>query len=310
MGNPVEEILSEYSMMVIDGAMATELEAHGCYINDALWSAKVLLENPEIIKAVHRDYLQAGADCIITSSYQATLEGFQKKGLSAERAAGLIRLSVQLAREARDEFWLVHKNSKRPRPLVAASVGPYGAFLADGSEYRGHYNLDKQGLKVFHRQRLELLASEQPDLFACETIPCLDEAKALVELLADYPDNYAWISFTCCDETHISDGTLFADCAAWLDRQEQVAAIGLNCTAPQYVESLIKEAKKVTDKPLIVYPNSGESYDPVTKTWSGASKDFCEYPSKWLAAGAKLIGGCCRTNPSHIKEIAALRQKV
>ena len=306
--NPIETILNNQSIAIIDGAMATELEGRGCDLNDALWSAKVLLEQPELIRAVHLDYFNAGADIAITASYQATVEGFAKRGLSREQAANLIKKSVQLAQEARDEFWAKEENQiGREYPLVAGSVGPYGAYLADGSEYRGDYKLSEDELIAFHRPRVEALIASGADLLACETIPCGVEARALIRLLAEFPGMTAWFTFTAKDGGHISNGESISDIAAFLDKQPQAAAIGINCTSPLYIPSLIREIKKSTDKPVIVYPNSGEVYDASTNTWHGeTSCDSFGIQSKdWYEAGASLIGGCCRTTPGHIREIKA-----
>ncbi|MCK5674213.1 MAG: homocysteine S-methyltransferase [Spirochaetales bacterium] len=305
--NPIQSILETYSMMILDGAFATELEHRGCDLNDPLWSAKVLMENPEIIGKVHTDYYNAGADCVITASYQATYEGFEKRGLSGKEAEELIQLSVRIAAEARDSFWAETRNRKgRPKPLVAASVGPYGAFLADGSEYRGNYGLTVDELMNFHRKRLKTLIEAGPDILACETIPCLDEAKALTFLLEENPGVYTWISFSAKDGRHINSGEEISACAEWLNNHKQVAAVGINCTAPKYMESLVSEIKKSTDKPVILYPNSGEEYLPDSKTWNGASivESYSESAQGWYKSGASIIGGCCRTKPSDIKEIS------
>lgn len=306
--NPIQEILEEYPFMILDGAMATELESSGCDLNDSLWSAKVLMEEPDLIKEVHRNYFEAGADCAITASYQATVEGFKQRGLSEREAVDLIQKSVYLAREARDEFWADSNNRvNRPKPLVAASVGPYGGYLSDGSEYRGNYGLSEDELVAFHRNRIKALTEAGADLLACETIPCLIEAKAIVRLLKEFPGVSTWISFSAKDGRHISDGERVADCARWLDKQEQVAAVGVNCTSPLYISSLIEEIQSETDKPIIVYPNSGENYDPVTKTWGSYSSitNYGENARHWYEAGAGLIGGCCRTTPEDIASIAS-----
>lgn len=306
--NPIEQILNEFPMMILDGAMATELEGHGCNLNDRLWSAKILIENPELIKQVHTDYFKAGADCAITASYQATIEGYTESGLTKEEAISLIQKSVQIAAEARDEFWNEFKEQpSRPKPLVAASVGPYGAFLADGSEYRGDYLLNEEELVAFHRERIGLLIEAGADILACETIPCLVEAKAITRVLKEFPGIYAWISFSAKDNTHISNGDTIADCAKWLDGEEQVAAIGINCSAPNFIESLINKTKENTSKPIIVYPNSGEVYDATSKKWHEISSPelFGASTQRWYEAGAKIIGGCCRTNPKDIEAITA-----
>ncbi|MEC1666732.1 homocysteine S-methyltransferase [Bacillus mojavensis] len=305
--NPIQHLLDTYPLIVLDGAMATELERKGCDLNDSLWSAKILMEQPELIKQVHADYFAAGADCAITASYQSTFEGFAARGLSEAEARRLIQMSVSIAAEARDEFWAQKENRlNRPKPIVAASVGPYGAYLADGSEYRGNYGISEEELAEFHRPRMKALIDAGADVLACETIPCLTEAKAIVSLLKEFPDTYAWFSFSAKDGLHISDGTPAADCASWLDQHSQAAAVGINCTPLQHISSLIAELKKNTSKPIIVYPNSGEQYDSDTKTWNGAAcgEPYGQSARIWFENGAKLIGGCCRTKPEDIKEIA------
>lgn len=305
--NIIKEILKDYSLMILDGALATELERRGCDINDSLWSAKVLMENPDLIQQVHEDYFAAGADCAITASYQATIEGFTRRGLSEEEALNLIQKSVEIAVKARDKFWSNKENRiSRPRPIVAASVGPYGAFLADGSEYRGEYKLSEDELIDFHRLRMKALISAGADILACETIPCLIEAKAIVRLLDEFPGTYAWISFSAKNDLEISSGERIADCAEWLNSHEQIAAMGVNCTPPNYIPSLISEIRSKTDKPIVVYPNLGEQYDANTKTWHGQStgETFGSSAKHWYQCGANLIGGCCRTSPNDIKAIA------
>lgn len=311
----LSEIIDRYGLVMLDGALATELEAQGCDLDDPLWSAKLLIDNPALIKAVHRSYLEAGADCIITSSYQATLAGFIAKGKSAAEANRLLASSVMLARQVRDQFWAElgeRQKSHRPKPLIAASVGPYGASLADGSEYRGDYDLDEDGLYHFHRHRMSLLVAEGPDLLACETIPCMSEARAVVRCLAECEGITCWVSFSCRDGFCLRSGERIADCARWLDRRPGVEAVGVNCTEPRYVTSLIGEIRKETAKPIIVYPNSGEKYDVDHRSWSGREglPVFAELAQGWFRAGARLIGGCCRTSPQDIREIADWARKI
>jgi len=306
--DPIRKILDHQKVMILDGAMATELERAGCDLNDPLWSAKVLLEAPELIKAVHASYFDAGADCAITASYQATFAGFARRGLSESEAAALMQLSVRLAVEARDEFWANPANRlNRPKPIIAASIGPYGAYLADGSEYRGDYGLTEPALMTFHRPRMAVLANTEADLLACETIPCLIEAQALTHLLAEFPHLTAWITFTAKDEVHLSHGERLADCLAWLNDYPQVVAVGVNCTAPKYIAGLIREARAVTTRPIIIYPNSGEGYSALEHRWVGPAghTEFGAQTQFWRACGASVIGGCCRTTPADIQKIAA-----
>ncbi|MEM7112905.1 MAG: homocysteine S-methyltransferase [Chloroflexota bacterium] len=302
--NPLQPFIDQHGAFILDGGLATQLEARGFDLNDTLWSAKLLQEAPEVIQQVHADYLWAGADCVITASYQATLAGFQARGATEAEAIQLLQRSVRLAQAARDAFWAVAP-AGRLRPFVAASIGPYGAYLANGAEYTGDYDLDENGLVDFHRRRWQLLAACQPDLLACETIPSLPEARAFMRLLAETPKLGAWFSFSCQNGRLISDGTPIATCAKLLDKVAQVHALGINCTAPRHIPSLIQEVRRVTQKPIVVYPNSGEEYDPVNKVWLGESvpAEFGTYSREWRKLGAAAIGGCCRTTPAHIRQI-------
>ena len=305
--NPLETILQHQKVLIIDGAFGTELERKGYDINDSLWSAKFLMEKPEAIAEVHLDYLKAGSDCITTASYQASFEGFMKRGMSEAEAKALIQFSVKIAQNVRDTFWENEQNHlKREKPLVAASVGPYGAYLADGSEFRGNYGLSVEALMDFHQKRLATLIEAKPDLLACETMPCLIEVRALCKLLEAFPTMCAWVSFSAKDGIHINSGESVRECAAFLETQKQIVAIGINCTAPQYIESLIDEIKAVSSKPIIVYPNGGSTYNALTKTWDGLSKSssYGKMAYTWFQKGARVIGGCCQTTPEDIAQIA------
>ncbi|OIK07633.1 homocysteine S-methyltransferase [Bacillus sp. MUM 116] len=292
--------------MILDGALATELERHGCDLDDPLWSAKVLLENSEVIYQVHADYFRAGADCAITSSYQATIDGFSERGISEKEAVDLIRRTVSLARKARDDFWKDEMLVSRPKPLVAGSVGPYGAYLADGSEYVGNYGVSDERLREFHRPRISALIDAGADLLAFETIPSLQEANVLISLLKEFPNAFAWLSFSLKNGAAISDGSLLKDCAKSFADNEQIVAIGINCAPASVLKEAVNVLRVNTEKPIIVYPNSGENYHPETKTWSGreACKHLDEQVKDWYDDGARLIGGCCRTTPKQIEKIA------
>jgi homocysteine S-methyltransferase len=306
MNNPVQPFLDSRGVLVLDGGLASELERAGCDLDDPLWSAKVLLEFPEAISDVHSSYLEAGADCIISASYQATIEGFRARGLSVAAAEDAIRKSVQLAIDARDAFWADEgETGDRLRPLVAASVGPYGAYLADGSEFTGVYGLDEQSLLDFHERRWRILASTGADLLACETIPSLREARALARLLTETPDRWAWFSFSCRDGENISDGTPIVECVRALAAVPRVAAVGVNCTAPIFIPSLVEKIRDVTGVPVVAYPNSGEGWDAANKCWTGTADPthFAAAGVLWRDAGARLIGGCCRTGPEDIRQL-------
>jgi homocysteine S-methyltransferase len=303
--NPIAGRLAERGYLILDGALATELERRGADLNDALWSAKVLLEQPDLIRRVHADYFQAGADVAITASYQASYAGLAQRGISREQATELLQQTVALAAAARREFLAAQPDAVAP-PMIAASVGPYGAALADGSEYRGHYGIDDDALAAFHRPRLAALLAATPDLLACETLPSLREARVLVKLLSEHPDACAWISFACRNGTHTCEGQDVAECARVLDGVAQVVAIGVNCTAPEHVASLLQRMRLNTSKPLLAYPNSGEHYDANSKRWHGrGAGGLASLAPSWYDAGARLIGGCCRTTPEDIRSIRA-----
>ena len=304
--NPIVRVLDEQGVIVLDGGLATALEAMGCDLVDELWSAKILLEAPDLIREVHLDYLRAGADCITTASYQATLPGFRKRGLSESAGRAVLGLSLRLALEARELFWAEESNREgRVQPLVAASIGPYGAYLADGSEYTGRYGITDSELLEFHLGRWRALARKGADLLACETIPAQREAEVLLRLVAETPDQWAWFSFSCQDGKRLHDGGLLRDAVRACASESRVAAVGINCTAPEFVGSLIDEARKETDKPILVYPNSGEAYDPVAKRWHTPPSftPLEEATGDWIRRGACGAGGCCRVGPDGIAGI-------
>ncbi len=304
--NPIQPFLDYQAVFIVDGGLATELEWRGYDLDDELWSAKFLLDDPEAIKAVNLDYLRAGADCIVSASYQATIPGLMRRGLTPTEAENLLRFSVQIAQEARDEFWATLENrEERLRPLVGASIGPYGAYLANGAEYTGDYDLDATQLADWHRPRWHIFANSGADLLACETIPSFAEAEALHHLLQETPHTPAWIAFSCSDGKHISDGTPLAECARLLDDLPNLVAIGVNCTPPRLMPSLITAVQSATDKAIILYPNSGEGYDVKTHSWLGETDPsaYGTISREWRKLGAALIGGCCRTRPSHIQQI-------
>jgi len=312
MSENIQEIIDQQGFVILDGALATELEVRGADLNHALWSAKLLKENPALIKEVHVDYLQSGANIIATASYQASFIGFEKQGYTKEEAIHYLQLSVDLAIEARNEFLASRNGTSLLSPLVAASLGPYGAALADGSEYTGYQNTSIEQLMEFHKERLAFIQQTEADIIAFETIPCIDEAIAIKNLLADQPNKKAWLSFSCKDEKHLCSGELFEDAIEVLNNSKEIIGIGVNCTPPQYIEELIKIAQPITDKIIMVYPNKGETYNPVKKVWeplNGCTNDFITDTKLWLAAGAKAIGGCCRTGPLEIQQLGNLRAK-
>jgi len=306
--NRLEPLLDAQGFVVLDGGLATELERGGADLRDPLWSARMLLDGPERILQAHWRYFEAGADIATTASYQASLAGFRTRGLSASEARAAIRRSVELAREAAlraEEHGVFGKRAAAG--LVAGSVGPYGAALADGSEYRGDYAIGRQELIDFHQPRLEELIAAGADLLAVETIPSLEEAVTLARLLPAWPAITAWISFSCRDGERISDGTPLVEAVAEVARGSQVIAVGVNCVPPSAVERLLARACTGTGKPLVAYPHRGERWDATARIWSGAPEpaDFRRAVPRWYDLGARVIGGCCRTTPELIRELRA-----
>ncbi|MCI6529940.1 MAG: homocysteine S-methyltransferase [Mesosutterella sp.] len=309
---PLSELLEKRRFAVIDGAMSTALEVRGLDLKDPLWTAKALVDSPQEIRAVHRSYFEAGADIAITASYQASEAGFARRGIGPGEAAALIGRSVELARGAARDSGPGFSGA-----LVAGSAGPYGAFLADGSEYTGAYRLSAEDYRRFHRLRLEALCRAGADLIAFETQPRLDEIKAELSLLEEFPLT-CWVTVTLDQSgTRMPDGTPLDDLARVLDAVSRVEAVGVNCVPRQKVSGALRLLARGTGKPLIAYPNSGETWDAGSRTWkclcggggAGAAEGWERFVPEWLALGARCIGGCCRTLPADIRAIAALVEK-
>ena len=308
--------LANKDFVVLDGGLATELERRGCDLRHHLWSASVLARRPEVIRDAHLAYLRVGVDCVTTAAYQASVPGFLAAGHSPAAAEELYRLSVRLAFEAQREA--CRERGQRPddrdAPVVAMSIGSYGAYLADGSEYRGRYGVAEDELRGFHRDRLSLAVDElrqwtDRPLLALETVPSLAEAVMFTELLAEHPDAVAWVSFSCDGERTSAEGQPLVDCARRLSGCAQVIALGVNCAASRHVATLV-EALATGAKPVIAYPNGGGDYDPVRKRWAGGDAraageaDF----DRWIELGARGLGGCCRTTPEWIASLVAFRE--
>jgi homocysteine S-methyltransferase len=284
-------------VVVLDGGLATQLEAQGADLSSALWSARLLRDDPAQIVEAHRRFYEAGAEVAITASYQASFDGFASAGVDAAGAEQLIRRSVDLAREAATSV-----AGGGPR-WVAASVGPYGAALADGSEYHGRYDLTVDALRSWHRPRLEVLAAAGADLLALETVPCLAEAEALLAEI-DGSGRTCWLSLSC------SDGRTRAgedpdEAFAMARDVAEVVAVGVNCTGPGEITSLVERAGAVSGKPVVAYPNSGEGWDAERREWSGGATFDPLRVNGWVDAGARLVGGCCRVSPGEIAELRA-----
>lgn len=305
-----KDLLQSKKALILHGALGTELEYKGYDISGKLWSAKYLLEKPEAIEGIHEEYVKAGSDIITTSSYQASVKGLVDYGLSVEKAKELIKLSVDLAKDARDKVWAElseEEKTSRVYPLISGDVGPYAGYLADGSEYNGKYGeVTKEDLKDFHRERIAILLENGSDLLALETMPNKLEIEALTELLADeFPKAEAYLSVTTQDGNSLSDGTSIKKFVEIVNSSEQILALGVNCSSVANSDKFLKELAALTEKVLVAYPNSGEIYDGATQTWKEDvhACSIADYSQEWVDLGVKVLGGCCRTRPSHILDI-------
>jgi S-methylmethionine-dependent homocysteine/selenocysteine methylase len=282
--------------LILDGGLSTELEARGHDVSSALWSARLLRDDPAAIVAAHAAFAAAGAQVATTASYQATLGGFGAAGVDAAEARRLIASSVALAREGQGEGW------------VAGSVGPYGAMLADGSEYTGAYveAVSVADLRAFHRPRMELLAEAGADVLACETVPAAAEAEALIAEAAALGVP-VWLSLTTVVDgdgvVRTRRGERADDVFAMAAGVDAVIAVGVNCTAPAAIGPSV-DAAAAAGRPVVVYPNSGEGWDAVHRSWTGTPGIATDDVPRWVDAGARLVGGCCRVRPEHIAAIA------
>jgi len=289
---------------VIDGGVSTELERLGCVLEGSLWTGQALLANPELIERAHRDFIEAGATVVITASYQLSRQGFVAVGLTAEQADEALRRSVQVARAAVSSAVAAGVRGAGV-VLVAASVGPYGAILHDGSEYRGNYGLTHDDLVAFHSERIAVLASAQPDLFAVETIPDAVEAAAIAEVLTRYTEIPAWVSFTAGTDSTVWAGQSIEAAVEAVTGVGSVRAVGVNCVDPSLVAGLVANIRHATDLPIVVYPNAGGTWDPTSGEWSGSHADpLAAQASFWRDNGVALVGGCCGTDATAIAALS------
>ncbi len=269
-------------VLTLDGGLSTGLEAHGHDVTGPLWTGELLLSNPDAVAAVHRGFVEAGADIIITGSYQLSFEGGRRAGWSDDDVERALRNSTTAARMAANE-----------ETLVAASIGPYGAFLNDGSEFRGNYGVSEQTLRDFHGRRLDILLSTEPDLLAIETMPDLDEVRVILDLINEKaPDVPLWVSFTVREPGEVSGGGSFADACALVEGHAAAIAVGINCSPLTVITPTLQSVE--TDLPFVVYPNAGQEWDADAMAWTGEPHfATTEQVSEWVDLGARIVGGCC-----------------
>ncbi len=281
--------------VVLDGGLATRLEERGNDLSDGLWSARLLVDDPGEVAAAHADYVAAGAEVATTASYQVSYDGLATRGVDAAGTDALLQRSVELAREA------VAGNG-----WVAASVGPYGAALAGGQEYTGDYDLGVERLRSWHRRRIQVLAEAGPDVLALETIPSLAEVEALLSEVAGLGVP-CWLSLTA-DGDRTRRGEPVSQAFAMAAEVSEVVAVGVNCCTAASADLDVPLAAGV-GLPVVVYPNSGEGWDDVRRTWVGEPTFTADRVTAWLRGGARLIGGCCRVGPGQIAEIASTARR-
>ncbi|CAL8252459.1 unnamed protein product [Merluccius merluccius] len=300
--------------LILDGGLATDLEAQGVELQgDPLWSARLLHTNPQAIRDAHYRFLVSGADVVSTATYQASINGFMKHlDMSSDSARELMMSGVHLAQEAVQQFVSSNKDTERGRPLVAGSVGAFGAFLQDGSEYSGAYaeKMSIEELKAWHRPQIGCLVAAGADLVAMETIPSVKEAEALVELLREFPGCRAWLAYSCKDGRSLCDGSTFLEAVRIAQRSSQLVAVGLNCCSPALVLPLLETVSQLRSPalPWVVYPNSGEEWDRLSGWKASETKvsSIAALSQEWMKQGATMIGGCCRIGPTHITELRTL----
>lgn len=296
----LNKLFGKENVVVIDGGLSTQLEVQGCRLDSPLWTGQALLDDPELIEAAHRAYLSAGAEVLITSSYQLSRQGFDSLGLSADQADDALSESVDVAKRARGDRDV----------LVAASVGPFGAVLHDGSEYKGNYGLSIDELVAFHTERLEVLVDAEPDLLAIETIPDAMEATALVQALKKFPHARGWMSFTLGADGKLWAGQTLTEAVQIALSSPQIIAVGVNCLDPELVASALTEMRELTDLPLVVYANGGGTWNAETGVWEdSSSQHVSDYVELWAEFGPVLIGGCCGTHAADIARVAAQIEK-
>lgn len=291
--------------IILDGGLSFPIEEKGINLNSKLWTAELLISNEKIIKSIHLEYLKAGAQFITTSSYQASIKSLKNKGFNFEESKKIILKSVDLAEDVKNLFKKKYKNKKKI--MIAASIGPYGSYLSDGTEYKGDYDVNNKTIFDFHKSKIQILDNSNADVLAFEAIPSFREAKIISKILEDCKKK-SWVSFTCKNGLEISDGTLLATCCNFLKNNPNIFALGVNCTSPKYITQLIKLLKNnCGDKKIIIYPNSGKKYDSVNKIWIGEKNNsFDNLLKEWIDLGIDILGGCCGIGPKQIKKINKL----
>ncbi|KAF6215599.1 hypothetical protein GE061_010355 [Apolygus lucorum] len=269
-----------------------------------LWASRFLVTDPEACVATYRELIRSGAGMVFTNTYQATPEAFMTHlELTESEALDVFKESVNLCRRA-------IKEEKMQNIIVAGSVGSINALRADGSEYSGEFcsGISRETYISKHRSRLQALVDGGVDFITFETLPCSEEALALIDLLREFPGIKGWISFFGRNTTEISNGEKFADAAVkcWARGKDQLVAVGVNCLDPAWVTPLFLSLKASDPTiPFVAYPNSGEKYDTAAKKWTPceSQKRVADYFPEWLDMGIAYVGGCCRNTAEDLRDM-------
>ena len=283
---------------LIDGGLSTAIERLGGDVSGQLWTAGLAVTDPDKLLAAHRSFVEAGAEVIATASYQCDARAFESFGYDATRGRRVLADMTALARRA----------TQGTSTRVAASVGPFGASLANGSEYTGRYGVEWSVVEHYHREKLRILVDSGPDLVAVETIPLAREAQLIADLLVEYGAPPTWFSFGCADAHRTYGNDDLGVAVRGVSDYPNLVAVGVNCVAPATVSGALRTIRQaIGDRPLIAYPNHGRVWDAVARTWTGddATASIDDSVDEWVSLGARFVGGCCGVGPTEIARLAA-----
>ena len=281
---------------LLDGSMSFPMEHLGYNLKNKLWTGMALISDPDIIKNIHKDYINAGADYISTSTYQVSYDRLQNMGYQSSEIKKVFQKSIDLVKEA------IKESRSKKEIKIVGSFGPFASYDPNASEYVGKYNSTDDEIKNFHLNNINIIEETDLDIILYETIPCLREIKVLSKVLSQ-TNKEIWISITCNENIEFRDGSSFKEACKIISQIEQITTLGINCFSPLLVEKALKELKKYSNKKTLVYPNSGEKYNPKDKYWSGKNEFNNLMIKNWLSLSPDIIGGCCRVGYDNIKKM-------
>jgi homocysteine S-methyltransferase len=281
---------------LLDGSMSFPLEQLGYNLKNKLWTGMALISDPDIIKNIHKDYINAGADYISTSTYQVSYDRLQNMGYQSSEIKKVFQKSVDIVKEA------IKESRSKKEIKIVGSFGPFASYDPNASEYVGKYNSTDDEIKNFHLNNINIIEETDLDIILYETIPCIREIKILSKILSQ-TNKEIWISITCNENIEFRDGSSFKEACKIISQIDQITTLGINCFSPLLVEKALKKLKKYSNKKTLVYPNSGEKYNPKDKYWSGKNEFNNLMIKNWLSLSPDIIGGCCRVGYNNIKKM-------